>query len=332
MNTFTHFIKPMRRHRILILAVLGLFVMATFTKGVYHWLFKPDSAAQSGMAVQTVQIKEVAMASTIDTLGTLSAVQEVKIKATTPGRVEKLLVEPGSWVEPGTLLAKIIGSPEVRAPFSGFLTDWQIKEGDYVSTGLELIELVNINKLSLTYRVPEYFAPKLKIGQIVEIEVPAFPDKNFKGEVKYISPTVDKKSFTILIRAEINNLEMPANEVVTASETITANETVKKQKNKTVSNDLLKPGMSAHVHHILNLNPNAKVIPESCLTATMEGYDILIIRDGVLKRQSVTVGGRNNGRVEILTGIAEKDSIVMTQNFMTQEGSKAIPKDWIGEW
>lgn len=285
------------------LILISLGFLFYFSQTLYTRFFPTEITKLPPIPVETIQAKEYPMQKTLQTIGVLSGLQEAKLKAAAPGRVQNLFIPPGTWVEAGTLLINIVGGPDLRAPFSGFLTDYQVKVGEWVTSGTELVDLVNNKKMLLTYQVPEYYMQQLKTGQIVYLKIAAFKNKIFQAEVKYISPIIDKKTFTVTIKAELNNPDA-----------------------------ILKSGMSAHVQHVLSTHPNALVIPEACLMPTLEGYEVLLIRDGKILRQAVNIGDKKQGRVQILSGVRKGESVVLTQNYATQEGVNAVAKEWGGEW
>ena len=302
-NYLNKYIHLNKKQKVLWTALVGIVFLLIFSKVIYQYFAPKESTEGVTVQVQTVRVKEALMTEAIDTIGTLTAEGEVKIKAVAPGRIQKFLVEGGSWVKKGTLLAEAIGLPEVRAPIDGYLTDWLVKPGEFVSTGTDLIDIVNSETLSLTYRVPEQYAPKIDLEQSVEVSAKAFPDKTYLGKVRFISPVVDKKTYTILIRATVQN-----------------------------PNQDLWPGMSAHVKQVIASYPKAVVIPEASLKLTLEGYEVLVIQDGKLEKRAIKIGDRHKGRVHVLSGLVLNDTIVLTRNGSTQEGSKANANDWAGDW
>lgn len=291
-----------KKHYVLVIAVIGILLLLAASKALYQYLM-PSQPIIAPLQVQTIRVKEAPMPDLIGTVGTLTAKTELKIKAGASGRVQQLLVEAGSWVKEGTLLANIIAAPEVTAPFDGYLTDWQVKTGEYVTAGTELIELVNTDLLFLTYRVPEHYAGRLESGQTVQVSVKAFPSQIFEGTVHFISPVIDRKTYTILIRAIVKN-----------------------------PHQNLWPGMSAHVDHLLATHPKALVIPEACLMLTMEGYEVFVVADGKIQRRRVQVGEKQSGRVHIKSGLSLNEPVVLTRAGLIEEGSQAVANDWSGDW
>jgi len=289
---------------VLWIAIGGLFILLGASKWLYSWLSNPGFPPAMPIQAQTIQVKQASMPELVETVGSMKAKTELTLKAVSPGRVQELVAESGSWVKKGSLLANIVGAPELRAPFDGYLTDWKVDAGEYVTTGQEFIELVNTDFLLLTYRVPEPYAGKLDLNQAVEVVVKAFPDQVFQGSVKFISPIVDKKTYTILVRAEIKN-----------------------------SDQNLWPGMSAHVRQILVTHPYALVIPEASLIYSLEGYNVFVIDpEGLIQRKSVQVGERRQGRAHILSGLTLGDTVILTRNNFIEEGKKAAANPWDGDW
>ena len=56
----------------------------------------------------------------------------------------------------------------------------------------------------------------------------------------------------------------------------------------------------------------ALVAPEAALSPSGETQYVYRVRDGVAERREVTIGERREGRVEILTGVAAKDMLVVS--------------------
>lgn len=284
------------------LALIALVMTALLSYYLYKKL-EVDVPVKNGPAlVQTVRAKEASMPEVLDTIGLLSAVQEITIKAPAMGRIQ-IEVPSGTWVKAGTLLAALIGGPEVRAPFDGYLTDWLVKTGEIVPANTVLVDIVNTDSLSLTYKIPEQYAEKLALGQTIEVTVRAIPSKSFKGIVRFIAPVVDNKTFTILVKAELEN-----------------------------NDQILWPGMSTHVVHLFEANPHVIVVPESALNLTLEGYEVWTVKGSKIVREPVVIGTRRGGRVQIVKGISLNDSVIITRTDLLKEGIEAKAEDWTGAW
>lgn len=301
-----HILKPYYKPWPFWTGLIAIIILLISAKTLYRWTTADGKqATPTTVSVQTVKVatqgKEIP--SVIETIGTLTGQKEVKIKSPGVARVGRILVEGGKYVRAGTELILLLGGVEVRAPFDGYISDWLVKSGDLVASGTELVEIINTDIISLTYRVPEQYASQVDFDQEVQIKVRSFPELPFKGKVKFISPMVDKKTYTILVRAEIENLDQN-----------------------------LWPGMSAHVTHILNSRPDTLIIPESALILTMDGYEAMVVEGGKLTRRKVKVGSRSLGRAQIFSGINPGESVLLTRTDATVEGAAVTAVDWQGEW
>lgn len=296
--------KNLKKHKNFFLAFAGIIFISVLSEGLYHFVIGPNKAqALEGLSIQTVRVKNITMPITVDTVGTLLPLHEAKLTAAMTGKVDKVLVPSGSKVKKGTALLSVVGMANIFAPFDGFLTDWKIKPGEYVTSGTELIDIVNTEQLLVHYRIPEQFAPSLENDQKISLTVRAFPKREFSGTVNYIAPHIDRKTHTVLLHALVNNTD-----------------------------EDLWPGMFVHLRHILSVENNAFVIPESTLTLTLEGYEILVVKENKLVRKTVTVGSRDKGRAHILSGLSENDQVLLTKTDATKEGTVVIAKDWTGDW
>ena len=291
------------KRTVLWIALLCLLILSFLAQPLYKFLTEEVREVPSVIQVQTVRVKEAAMPETIETIGHLIPKTEVKIKAVINGKIQTV-VESGTFVKAGTVLGNMVGTgPEIRAPFDGYLTDWLVKSGEFITAGTELIDIVDTTLLTLSYRVPEQYASKLDRGQAIELSVKAYENLIFQGEVTFISPVVDRKTHTILIKAMVKN-----------------------------PHQNLWPGMLGRVKQILALHAEALVIPESCLILTMEGYDVFVIVDHKIQKRKITIGERNKGRVQVLSGLRLAEPVLMVRNNRVSEGASVVAHDWLGDW
>jgi len=252
--------------------------------------------------VQTIAVKRAAMDETVETLGFLVAEQEAALTAGTSGRVAKIAVPAGSWVEKHTLLLTMLPTSEIRAPFNGYLSEWQIKEGETVREGSLFTSLLNTEALLVSYRLPEQYAGRIKKNQKLYLKSPDGQYK-FTSQVDFVSPRIDRDTYTILLKARVNNPD--------------------KQ---------LWPGMSLHIQHVLEHHPQALIIPDTALKPTMQGYEIYLIKEGRLKRQPVVIGETVASRVHIREGVDLNDQVVLVHSDAVREGAAVTAVNWLGDW
>ncbi|HQW57547.1 MAG TPA: HlyD family efflux transporter periplasmic adaptor subunit, partial [Gammaproteobacteria bacterium] len=154
---------------VLWIVLVGVLILSFCAQPLYKFFTEERAVIPPVIQVETVRVKVASMPESVETIGNITAKTEVKIKAVVNGKIQ-IFVESGSWVKAGTVLGNMVGTgPEIRAPFDGYLTDWAVKSGEFITAGTELVDLIDTELLTLTYRVPEHYASKLDSGQTVEL-------------------------------------------------------------------------------------------------------------------------------------------------------------------
>ncbi len=255
------------------------------------------------LAVQTVAATTKTITETYQTVARLEAKDFVSLSNGVAGQVNKIFVDAGAKVQKGQQLIALHPDSVVRAPFSGYLTDWKVKPGEYIAAGTSLIELVNKNKLTIKYNIPEKFAGKSILGQEVLVKIKAYPKEKFIGIVNFISPIVNKDTHSITIKALLDNPD---------------------QK--------LVPGSFTEIIQVLDNIPNALVIPEMALMHTLTGYEVYKIIDKKAIKTAVTLGVREKGRAEILSGLQQGDAVIIVHHPRLRDGIDVVATEWQGTW
>lgn len=179
----------------------------------------------------------------------------------------------------------------IRAPFSGYLGKRSISVGDYITSGQKLIDLVNRKQLKIDYSVPEQYLNDLNIGQSVKITVDSMPNKQFNGEVGFISPTVDNQTHTVALQASIPN---PKN--------------------------LLAPGLFVTVKQSIKKAKSVLLVPEQSIIKTLQNTIVFKAVDGKAQSVVVNAGDLINGEIIILSGLSKKDVIVIEGQHQLHDG------------
>jgi RND family efflux transporter MFP subunit len=95
----------------------------------------------------------------------------------------------------------------IRAPFDGVVLTKAANVGDIVtpfSSALDskgaVVTMADMTTLEVEADVSESSLSKVRIGQPVEIQLDALPDKHFRGEVSRTVPTVDRSKATVMTK------------------------------------------------------------------------------------------------------------------------------------
>lgn len=90
--------------------------------------------------------------------------------------------EIGSYVE----------ETQVKAPIDGEIATIVAEEGELAAPGLTILTMLNTQDTWLTFNIREDFLPKLTLGKIIEVKIPALDkSKKFKFKISYISKQGD---------------------------------------------------------------------------------------------------------------------------------------------
>jgi len=172
----------------------------------------------------------------------------------------------------------------IRAAFAGKLGIRLADIGQYLATGTQIVSLQSLAPIYVDYSLPERYLEKLSLGQAVVLRVSAYPNHTFKGKISAISPQIATASRSMRIRATLTNQEQ-----------------------------LLRPGMFARVATQLPAQNNVLTLPQRVISYNPYGNAVylLVDKDGQLTAESrqVQTGDVRNGRVEIISGLEEGDTV-----------------------
>ena len=118
----------------------------------------------------------------------------------------------------------VIAQKTIKAPVSGRLGIRKVERGQYVSPGVTIVTIQQLDPIRVDFPMPEQLIGKLRVGQEIHVTVDAFPGQVFKGEIESLDARVAQDTRTLLVRGSLPNGRrqllpgMFANVVVLASE------------------------------------------------------------------------------------------------------------------
>ncbi len=101
------------------------------------------------------------------------------------------------------------GDVTIKTSVSGIVNARMIEPGTYVSPGTAAFEIVNVSSLKLRVNVDEKHVATLKVGQTVDVTLSVYPDKDIKGRITFIAPKSDG-SLNFPVEIEVAN---PSNQL-----------------------------------------------------------------------------------------------------------------------
>lgn len=75
----------------------------------------------------------------------------------------------------------------LRTPIAGLVTERTVHEGEVVVVGARLFTISRLDPVVLTIYVPETQIGRVRVGQVADVHVDAYPEQAFRGEVVNIA-------------------------------------------------------------------------------------------------------------------------------------------------
>src|ERR1035438_7977745 len=90
---------------------------------------------------------------------------------------------------------------KITAPISGFVIEKDAVQGQMVDAGIKLYRIADLGIVWVIAQIYEQDLPFVQLGQEVVVKVASMPDREFRGRVTFVYPTVDEKTRTAKGRA-----------------------------------------------------------------------------------------------------------------------------------
>lgn len=93
----------------------------------------------------------------------------------------------------------------IRSPINGYVENIILKKGELASPGMQLMQIVDLDKLKATIMLSEAYLPVIKEGDMVQISFPTYPDIILEEKVSRVGHVINKQNRTFNVDIEINN-------------------------------------------------------------------------------------------------------------------------------
>lgn len=186
----------------------------------------------------------------------------------------------------------------IRSPMAGTVIKRGIEAGEMVSPGVSataqgtsMLTVADLERLVIASNLNQIDVGKVRRGQPVEVRVDSAPGKIFGGAVRKVAPAADKTQ-----DGNSTIQTFPIETMLTASDA-----------------DVLKPGMSADLDIQVTTKAQALYLPVEAVVRGKgdEGTVSLKGKDQKPAEKKVKIGLTNDHQVEILTGLAEGDTVLI---------------------
>lgn len=317
-----------------------------------------QSSPPAGVPVETARVRREVFVDVLEALGTVKANESVTITPTVEDRVTDIFFDDGDHVREGQVLVKLdsresrqalaeakatlkeqlrqvarmrqltrtnaasqarldeeesqlqiaearvaqlqarLTDYTIRAPFSGILGIRRISPGAVVDSDMELTTLDDISTVKIDFTLPENVLGILKTGMTVTADSAAFPGVGFKGTVTAISTRVDPETRSVTVRATLPNPDLR-----------------------------LKPGMLLTVALVKEENQVLVVPEEAVIQEKDRKFAFVVMPDNNVEKKEIITARRKPGVVEIVSGLAVEDQVVVKGTNRIRSGTRVTVVD-----
>lgn len=93
----------------------------------------------------------------------------------------------------------------IKAPIDGIVDEIFSKEGEMAMPGMQIIQMVNLNKVFVNADVSESYLPKVAKGDAVHVSFPTYPELGMESVIFRIGHVVKKANRTFLVQLKLDN-------------------------------------------------------------------------------------------------------------------------------
>ncbi len=290
-----------------LLAVEGVHLVPQLTGqaiGIYfhsgEYVRKGQRLLQLDNSNQLAQLSADHAAETLAKLNYQRAVQLYAVHATSQANLESTQAAYESAKAATNDVQATLGKLVVRAPFSGWMGVREVSIGQYLSPGTEIAALNVWDPLRAQFTVPQSDLSLVRPGQIVDIEVNAFPGRLFEGKVTALGSEIDPSSRNFTVQASLRN---PKN--------------------------LLRPGMFGTVRLLVGTAHTSLAVPATAISYNTFGDFVYVIESRAVAGHNmpvavatpVQVGETRDDLTEIVNGLKAGEEVVTAGQVKLHDGA-----------
>jgi RND family efflux transporter MFP subunit len=183
----------------------------------------------------------------------------------------------------------------VSAPMDGFVIEKNVVSGQMVDAGMRLYRLADLGIVWVIAQVYEQDLAFVQLGQEAVVKVPSLPDREFRGRVTFIYPSVDEKTRTARVRLEFEN-----------------------------PGYYLKPGMFVSAQIDAELEASAVLVPDEAVLRSGAKNTVFVTEgDGKFAARDVVLGVEaENDMNQVISGLSAGERVVTSGQFLLDSESQ----------
>lgn len=345
--------KPKKKKTKIITIIAVIFIIGLVIFRVVSSMAAPETEKESAVNVKTALAEKMSINTTSPITGRVEPIEEVSIVPLATGKITAVYVDIGDKVSKGTTLFQIDGTQfattlnkaqeglnvakssydrisalykegavsyqdyeqaqstylnaqqnytaasdsysncTVTSPINGYVTSKNVAVGSIASSAAPALTVADVSTLQINTNVSEYIVSDLKVGDSVDVYISTLGKDAYKGIIQAISPAPAAGELTYPIKISISDDE-----------------------------GKIKAGMFAEIRIVSEEKKNTLCVPsDSVIMKNGTAVVVTLEKGNVPKYNEVTTGIDNGKYVEILSGIKEGDTIVISGQQYVTEGT-----------
>ncbi|MFI9458793.1 efflux RND transporter periplasmic adaptor subunit [Acinetobacter sp. NPDC052428] len=213
----------------------------------------------------------------------------VKATALAAGQVEE-----ASLREQLAVAQAQLAKTKIRAAVAGTLLTRDVEPGDLVQPGQTLFTIALTGNTEIRVPLDERNLPQLALQQNATVISDAYPDQSFPARINFIAPSIDPQRGTVEVRLTVNPVP-----------------------------DFLRQDMTVSVNVETAKRARALAIPNDALSSIKgDKAVVLMVRDGKIQRQQITLGLRGLAMSEVKSGLSEGDQVLADAESSLEDGTR----------
>jgi len=250
---------------------------------------------------ETARRRDLAARSLLSTEALEQAVQAESVarSALEAARLTALALAPGN-VEEQQLRERLaalqaqLDKTEVRAQVAGTVLTRAVEPGDLVQPGRVLFTIALAGGTEIHVPFDERNLARLALQQEAMAITDAYPDRPFPARISFIAPSIDPQRGTVEVRLAVD-----------------------------VVPDFLRQDMTVSVNVETGRREQALAVPNDALTDVQDDQArVLLLRDGRVQGQVVTLGLRGLAMTEVLSGLSPGDAVLADATALLADGAR----------
>lgn len=180
----------------------------------------------------------------------------------------------------------------IRAPIDGVVSDTDYAKGDYVQSGTDLVQVIDMQSLQLRYQLPSRYAKQVRKGQVV-VFTPTDSTHTYRASVTYVAPLLNSDAADFTVRANF------------------------------IDNAKLMVNRFGRIKQYINQHYRTLAVPQNLVQSDSQGFYVFLLKDNKVHQQYFNAGEvTKSGMVEVKAGLPFGAVLITTNPHSLQAGQK----------